>query len=232
MDERSWRECNEPQKMLEFLRGRASDRKLRLFAVGCCRRVWLQLDGASLPEAIKVAERFADGEVSRAERQLFHSQLGARGGYSALWAANCLEFAVLDDEAEIAADHALSHALKFAYLRVCHEASVEETYTAVANRATAAHDAEGPALSNLVREVFGNSLCLATIPSAVLAWNDGTITRIANAIYQEHSFEELGILADALLEAGCTDEEIQRHCRVEGPHVRGCWVLDALTGRS
>jgi hypothetical protein len=39
------------------------------------------------------------------------------------------------------------------------------------------------------------------------------------------------ILADALQDAGCDSEEILQHCRQLGEHVRGCWVVDLLTGR-
>ncbi|AMV28155.1 hypothetical protein VT84_27360 [Gemmata sp. SH-PL17] len=39
------------------------------------------------------------------------------------------------------------------------------------------------------------------------------------------------ILADALQDAGCDNDDILSHCRGEGPHVRGCWVVDLLTNR-
>ena len=42
---------------------------------------------------------------------------------------------------------------------------------------------------------------------------------------------ELPILADALEDAGCADAAILAHCRGPGEHVRGCWVVDLLTGR-
>src|SRR5262249_42891801 len=65
MTEAEWLACQDPAPMLEFLRGKASDRKLRLFAVACCRRVEFLLD-APFPvtrQALRQAERFADGKI-------------------------------------------------------------------------------------------------------------------------------------------------------------------------
>jgi hypothetical protein len=76
------------------------------------------------------------------------------------------------------------------------------------------------------------------LPSAVLAWNDGTVRRIAEGIYEDRRMPEgtldnarLAILADALLDAGCNDEALLAHCRSEGPHVRGCWAVDLILGK-
>jgi hypothetical protein len=76
------------------------------------------------------------------------------------------------------------------------------------------------------------------LPPAVLNWNDRTIPRLAEAIYEERRMPEgtldnaqLAILADALLDAGCDNEALVQHCRSEGPHVRGCWVVDLLLGK-
>jgi len=41
----------------------------------------------------------------------------------------------------------------------------------------------------------------------------------------------LAVLADALEEAGCDNADILAHCRGPGPHVRGCWVVDLLSGK-
>jgi hypothetical protein len=54
---------------------------------------------------------------------------------------------------------------------------------------------------------------------------------MARAAYVERHFGDLPILADALEEAGCADAAILAHCRSGGAHVRGCWVVDLLTGR-
>ncbi len=40
------------------------------------------------------------------------------------------------------------------------------------------------------------------------------------------------ILADALMDAGCDNDEIIKYCRSEGQHVRGCWVVDLLLGKA
>ena len=71
-----------------------------------------------------------------------------------------------------------------------------------------------------------------SLPIAVLAWNDRTVLRIAQGIYEERAFDSLAILADALLDAGCDNEELMAHCRAAGPHVRGCWAVDLILGKS
>jgi hypothetical protein len=69
-------------------------------------------------------------------------------------------------------------------------------------------------------------------PAMWFAWNGGALRQLAQAFYDEHRFNELPVLADAFEEAGCTTPEILHHCRQPGPHVRGCWVVDALLGKS
>src|SRR5436309_2837875 len=67
MTEAEWLACDDPRPMLEHLRGRASDRKLRLFAVACCRRVWHLLADKAYWNTVLVAERFADGQAIQRE---------------------------------------------------------------------------------------------------------------------------------------------------------------------
>ena len=65
MTEAEWLGCTDPQKMLEALRGKASDRKLRLFACGYCRQVWHFLTDRRCRAAVVQAERYADGQASK-----------------------------------------------------------------------------------------------------------------------------------------------------------------------
>jgi hypothetical protein len=71
----------------------------------------------------------------------------------------------------------------------------------------------------------------AAIRPEVLAWDGGRVSKLGQAIYDERRFDDLPILADALEDAGCTDQSILEHLRSPGPHVRGCWVVDLLTER-
>jgi len=82
-----------------------------------------------------------------------------------------------------------------------------------------------------LRDIFGNPFRPVTVNPGWLAWNDGTVPRIAQAIYDERAFDRMTILADALEDAGCTDQDILGHCRSGGEHVRGCWVVDLLLGK-
>jgi hypothetical protein len=83
-----------------------------------------------------------------------------------------------------------------------------------------------------LRDIFGNPFRPAHIDPECLAWNGSTVLKLAQAIYDDRTFDRLPILADALEDAGCTNTDILEHCRGPGPHVRGCWVVDLLTGKS
>src|SRR5262245_43388067 len=81
MTEEDWNACTNPQPMVEFLRGKASDRTLRLFACACCRRIWHLLDDQRLRDTVELAERMADQhveveEINRAERATLEAGAG------------------------------------------------------------------------------------------------------------------------------------------------------------
>jgi hypothetical protein len=93
----------------------------------------------------------------------------------------------------------------------------------------------------LLHDIFGPLPFRPLPPLAprVLAWNGGTIPRLAQAAYDERALpagtldtDRLAVLADALEGAGCADADILGHLRGPVPHVRGCFVLDFLLGKS
>lgn len=89
-------------------------------------------------------------------------------------------------------------------------------------------------------EIIGNPFYLPlSITPSVLAWKESIIVHLAQAAYDNRTLPagtldnaRLAILADALEEAGCTDEQILTHLRGGGEHYRGCFVVDALLGKT
>lgn len=94
-----------------------------------------------------------------------------------------------------------------------------------------AKDQEAVAQAALCREIIGNPFRVASVEPIWLLREGNTGVSIAQAIYEGQDFSSLPILADALEDAGCSDEAILSHLRGPGPHVRGCWVIDLLLGR-
>jgi hypothetical protein len=80
----------------------------------------------------------------------------------------------------------------------------------------------------LIREVFGNPFRPVAFDAT---WRSITAVALARQMYDSRDFSAMPILADSLQDAGCEDEQILAHCRGNGPHVRGCWVVDLVLGK-
>jgi hypothetical protein len=228
MNEREWLVCPDPQPMLKSLQGDSKERKLRLFACACARRVRGKERTVS-DEEILLGERFADGGASRKELRGAKSQIGGMGAYSAA-TANDICGVILDDDATKAAVAGASCAARFAAQWMYESTAVNFVGDKV--KTEAAHFAEKQELANLARDIFGNPVHPVQIDPAWLARQDGGIIKLAWRIYGEHAFADLPKLADVLEEAGCTNAELLAHCRQPGPHVRGCWAVDLLLGKN
>jgi hypothetical protein len=93
----------------------------------------------------------------------------------------------------------------------------------------AAETAERIAPANILRDVVNP--WPPVFSSRLLTWNDGTVPRLAKAIYQAKDFGSLPVLADACEESGDAPLELVAHLRSPGPHYRGMWSLDLLLGK-
>ncbi len=210
MTEAEWLRAVNPKRMLEFLRLKTSDRKFRFFACACCRRIWDEV-GSVCREVVEVAERHADDLASTAELHEAYQ----KGEDS--------------PPANLAARSAAS--------RKWEERSwwSRAAWTAELVR-SAVGEGERPAQVSLLHEIVGR---LPFRPVTIGADSLSTdVLAVAHAAYVERLLPSgnldplrLAILADALEEAGCTDEEILSHLRSPGPHVRGCWALDLVLGK-
>jgi len=81
-----------------------------------------------------------------------------------------------------------------------------------------------------LRDIFGNPFRPVAFDPA---WRTSTAVALAKHMYESRDFSPMPILADALQDAGCDDESILSHCRdPQQVHVRGCWVVDLVLGKS
>jgi hypothetical protein len=81
------------------------------------------------------------------------------------------------------------------------------------------------AIANIIRDIFGNPFRPVVLDPD---WWTPNVVANAHTIHEERRFSELAVLADALEEAGCINEDILNHCRLPSEHVRGCWVLSVF----
>jgi hypothetical protein len=223
MFEARWLNCNEPEMMLRYVLGKTGDRKFRLFACACVRRIWPLLHDERSREAVQVAEDYADRPVGHARLATIRAAARSAGQWldaaarrgepgdrgSIVWAARAAAATVEDTGWDVARNAAIS--------------------AARANNGSRLQ--EGRVQCDLLRDAFGNPFRPLVLNPAWLRWHDGCVGTMARTIYEERRFEEMPILADALEEAGCDDEEILWHCRVDTQHARGCWLLDAILGK-
>jgi hypothetical protein len=87
-----------------------------------------------------------------------------------------------------------------------------------------------PRQADALREVFGNPFRVVAVEPE---WLTTDVLALARGIYDERAFDRMPILADALQDAGCANEDVLDHCRATAvTHVRGCWVLDGLLGKT
>ncbi|MCE9530233.1 MAG: hypothetical protein K8T89_03725 [Planctomycetes bacterium] len=82
--------------------------------------------------------------------------------------------------------------------------------------------------SIVFRDIFGNPFRPVRLDPR---WLSSNVVDLAQAIYEDRAYDRMPILADALMDAGCDNDEIIHHCRGGGPNVRGCWVVDLILGK-
>jgi hypothetical protein len=227
MTEAEWLECTDSRKMLDFLEGKASDRKLRLFAVACCRRIWHLLPNDSCRTVVELRELSVEGldtkqQLREVEERFWDDSWEKVSGlFGYYFGREAVAYLLYNDECDGADGVAWQAAVAAGTGQLQPD-----------GHSYKASDAEQAAQSFLVRDIFGNPFRLVALDPAWLIWHDATIPRLARTIYDERAFDRMPILADALEEAGCNDPAIIDHCRQPGEHVRGCWVVDLLLGKS
>ena len=215
MTEAEWLKSAGATRMFRHIQHRLpSERKCRLFAVLCLRRIWHRLPDDCCRAALEVCERYIEGLASASELAAAETasneafiEFDDRDGWET--AASAINAACTAEDVPLLAGQAAREAALL----------VEPT-----RRRT-----ESKWQSRARRDLFGPLPFRAVTLDPV--WLTTTVLALAQQMYESRDFSAMPILADALQDAGCASEEVLSHCRGPGPHVRGCWVVDLVLGK-
>ncbi len=219
MDQADWLAAVNPYHMLLHvrrnapgLRTQAGRRKFRLFACASVRRVWASLTHHELRTAVESVELFAEMGTGAERYWETRSQIRdvAWGDYPReLWTG----FYHLTDPEAWSAARTWQWISKSGLNKLRGNKSVDEKAR----------------LADLTRDIFGNPFRPVVFDPA---WRTSDVTALAQGIYDDHAFDRMPILADALQEAGCDNTDVLTHCRADTVHARGCWVVDGVLGKA
>jgi hypothetical protein len=229
MTEAEWLACTDPRPMLAFLRGKVSDRKMRLFIAACSHRLVGSSEGEGTRSAIAIADLLAETGTLRTARGTVRVPEGE---------------AVIDCSASDPADslslssgdlprNGIGWPLRTVLERLaCYPAGQwrREWVNWFAGQLEQAGFSRA-LQAGLLRDVVRGAYRPLFFRDAWRRWNGETVRRIAQGIYEDRTFGLMPILHDALLDAGCDEEELLAHCRHERSHVRGCWVIDLILAK-
>jgi hypothetical protein len=206
-----------------------SHRQFQLFGVACCRFIWHKLSEPTSRRVVEVGELFADGEATSAE--LADAQEQA-------WSART--DLVTGSQLEAEAMLASCAVIDFARVEMGHPTPIEATQwtfydTLILLARCHPDDATAAARYRAIllaafRDIVGNPFRPVVFDPE---WRTSTAVGIAKGMYESRDFSPMPILADALQDAGCDHADILNHCRdTQQVHVRGCWVVDGVLGKS
>lgn len=208
MTEREWLTCTEADRMLDFLGGEASERKLRLLTCANFRRLGDYLPGDRAREAAEIMERHADG-LAREDEYYLACSFAKMAAEQALYA----DYPYLD--------------LVWSFMRAVRGSLETWRFGTTCGFPSKEHDRSCAA--DLVREVSCHP-CRRGVMNP--AWLTPDAWTLAGHIYHDRAFACLPELADTLEAAGCSEPAVLEHCRGAGLHVAGCWVLDMVLGKA
>ena len=245
MTEREWETTPDPDALLDLLEcvGNFSERKLRLYAAAVCRRIWHALIDECSREAVETAERYADGMASREQLRAAHDAVAPKpteylepsaqtlDGYLHLTGRDAV--AAATETLVFAGSNTAVDAARGAARFAADAASAVDVFATGENEVKGnshTFHSERMVQSGILRDVVGTPF--RPTPAIDPAWRTPDVLTLAQRVYHHRSFDRLPELAVALAEAGCDDAQLLGHLRAEGPHVRGCWTLDAVLGKA
>jgi hypothetical protein len=211
--EDEWTTSEDPDLLLEAAKSLKwlPARKARLFSAGCFRLVWDKITADDIRLAVEMSDARADKKISQQELERHRYPMTKASEFVRSWLAVAIQSLATSN---LNPGH-VAHQVR---------AATENSVYGFSRRGVPCQPQ-----ADLVREVVGNPFRPVTFDQQ---WRTSDTVGLAQAIYDDKAFERMPILADALMDAGCEEEQIIGHCRGVGPHVRGCWVVDLVLAKT
>jgi hypothetical protein len=210
--EEEWTASEDPDALLDAAKTmkRLPARKARLFAGGCFRLVWDLVRADDTRAAVEMSDARADKKVSQEELERHRYPMTSPSDNIRSWLALAVQ--------SLATSNLNPSYVAWQVRTATHNETYRHARRGIPCRTQA----------DLVREVVGNPFRPAAFDPR---WRTEDATGLGRGIYEDRAFDRLPLLADALMDAGCDDQEVLGHCRSPGPHTRGCWVVDLVLGK-
>jgi hypothetical protein len=222
MSEDKWEAATDIETMLEIPLVVQHRRKVRLFGAACCRQLGAWLLHPRVLKALDAAERYADGKIT--------DDTLSKWSREAVRARDTCDTRTqrFDFTPEWIAYHAV------AYLTTPNRyGGWRMVASNILRREELFRDAIPDLharLLALLRDIFANPFRPVDFSPS---WRTDTAVTLARQMYESREFSAMPILADALQDAGCDNDDILNHCRdATLTHVRGCWVVDLVLGKA
>jgi hypothetical protein len=234
MTETEWLASNNnPLGLFRQVRSRLSARKLQLLSCGCARLAWDVLSGEQR-QVVMIVEQHADFSGDPAEYQRV-----VEAAFSQLTE-------VYEETRDLTHEKAISHLLQALVCTPTDEGAKRAIEWVVASYSHRPASTERMATTqqvrkwvcDCVRELVGNpfqerAATRGDGPSASwMTWVSETALALARGIEASQAYDRMPILADALQDDGCGDDELLAHLREPRAHLRGCWALDLVLGKN
>jgi hypothetical protein len=216
MTEEQWFASTDAAQLIRACPKKIAPRKLRLFMADWFRLNWDTVRVPAVREAVELAERYVDGIASKKQLERMYDVLRDTRG----WGATDSLLVVWPGDDQMA-----EAAIQFAQML-----RAAQYVPWAMDELKVEYKARMALLANFLRDIVGNPFQPVAFDPA---WRTDAAVTLAKGMYDSRDFGAMPILADALQDAGCTNDDILNHCRdVQQAHVRGCWVVDLVLGKA
>jgi hypothetical protein len=228
----AWPNANSVHNLLLQIKSR---RKLKLFALACCRSIEDSLPDPRCRRVLAIAEKCIDGLATMPEwESAYEDSKLAMDGFQQM----LNEKGMVGPETHCAAAHAADTLIAIGHSEMCQHTNeiFAQSIRQIVCNSELEHWLQDRQCgkqnharwqANALTDIIGPS----ELPEFDPEWRTSATVSLAQFMYESRDFSRMPILKNALRDSGCSRVDILDHCQSESLHVKGCWVLELVLGK-